>query len=78
MARKTILDENLESYLKDGYKIFKYGSGIPSTDKRSKMGKTMSDAQLAHPKSDVRGVYGGRAGQRRTEGYRWAIVYKGK
>ena len=78
MVRKTMLEQNVEAHMKEGYKVFKYGKGMSSTDKRSKMGRTTYDCRLAHPKSHIRGIIGGRAGQNWNDGYHWAVVYKGK
>jgi len=77
MVRKTMLEENLEKYLNDGFKVFKYGRGMKSNDKRSNMGRTMAKCELMHPRSNVRGVIGGRAGNYWNDGYHWAVVYKG-
>jgi hypothetical protein len=82
MVRKTMLEQNVEDHMKKGYKVFAYGQGIPSDDERSNMGKIIKKCKSKHPKSNVRGISGGkiRGGKNRLpwdSAINWAVVYKG-
>ena len=76
MPRKSLMNQEIEKYSAEGYKLFKRGSGTISMRKSAKLAQAWDDCQNAHKRAEVMYAVGARAGQRMTEGYEWAVLYK--
>ena len=75
MARKSFIVEAVEENEKDGYTLFKYGSGKISFKNNSKLNQAYNACKETHPNAEVFYLTGAKK-RYASEGRDWAVIYK--